>query len=188
LIAIRVEPEYRSVARSFSKCDPKGDSDAPITVESEIMDLLRRLKLIRWLDSSMLAIGVELEYRFEARSLSGWGPKGDLNAPIAVGSEVADFLRRLKLIRRSDSSMIAISVEPNYRSVARSLSGWGPKEDPNAPITAESEVANFLRRLKLIRRSDSSMITIGVELEYSSVVTSFSGWGPKGGPNALITA
>jgi hypothetical protein len=47
----------------------------------------------------MLAIGVEPEYRFEPRSLSGWGPKGDLNAPIAVGSEVADFLRRLKLIR-----------------------------------------------------------------------------------------
>jgi hypothetical protein len=46
--------------------------------------------------------------------------------------------------------MLAIEVELEYRSVARSLFGWGPKGDPNASITAESEVTNFLRLLKLI--------------------------------------
>jgi hypothetical protein len=61
-------------------------------------DLLRLLKLIWQLDLSILAIGVETEYRFITRSLSGWGPKREPNAPIAAKSEVADFLRLLKLI------------------------------------------------------------------------------------------
>jgi hypothetical protein len=60
--------------------------------------LLRLLKLIGQPDLSMLAIGVELEYIYVSRSLSGWGPKGELNAPIATESEVTDFLRLLKLI------------------------------------------------------------------------------------------
>jgi hypothetical protein len=98
LIAIRVEPEYRSVSRSLSGWGPKGDPNGPITAESEMMDLLRLLKLIWQLDLSMLAIGVEAEYRFVTRSLSGWGPKGEPNAPIATESEVTDFLRLLKLI------------------------------------------------------------------------------------------
>jgi hypothetical protein len=46
----------------------------------------------------MLAIMVELEYISVSRSLSRWGPKGELNVPIATESEVADFLRLLKLI------------------------------------------------------------------------------------------
>jgi hypothetical protein len=70
----------------------------PITAESEIMDLLRTLKLIRLSDSSMLAIGVESDYRSVARSLFRWGPKGESNALITVGNEVTDFLRRLKLV------------------------------------------------------------------------------------------
>jgi hypothetical protein len=45
-----------------------------------------------------IAIGIELEYRYVIRSLSGWGPKGGSNAPIAAESKVADFLRLLKLI------------------------------------------------------------------------------------------
>jgi hypothetical protein len=61
-------------------------------------DLLRLLKLIWQPDMSMLAIGVELEYRSVTRSLSRWGPKGESNAPIAAESEVADFLMLLKLI------------------------------------------------------------------------------------------
>jgi hypothetical protein len=69
----------------------------------------------------MLAIGVESGYRYVVRSLSGWGPKGEHNAPIATGSKVVDFLKLLKLIRRSDSSTIAIRVEPEYRFVAKSL-------------------------------------------------------------------
>jgi hypothetical protein len=46
--------------------------------------------------------------------------------------------------------LIATGVELEYRSVSTSLSGWGPKEEPNAPIAAEREVADFLRLLKLI--------------------------------------
>jgi hypothetical protein len=67
---------------------------------------------------SLIAIGVEPECRSVAKSLSEWGPKGELDAPITTESEIADLLRRLKLIRRSDSSMIAIGVEPDYISVA----------------------------------------------------------------------
>jgi hypothetical protein len=39
--------------------------------------LLRGLQLIWRSDSSMIAIGVELDYKFAARSLSGWDPKGE---------------------------------------------------------------------------------------------------------------
>jgi hypothetical protein len=46
--------------------------------------------------------------------------------------------------------LIAIGVEPECRSVARSLSGWGPKGEPDASIAAESEIADLVRRLKLI--------------------------------------
>jgi hypothetical protein len=46
--------------------------------------------------------------------------------------------------------MLAIRVEPEYRSVSRSLSGWIPKGESNAPIATESEVTDFLRLLKLI--------------------------------------
>jgi hypothetical protein len=42
----------------------------------------------------MIAIGVESEYRSVGISLSGWGPKREINAPIVIGSEVADFLRQ----------------------------------------------------------------------------------------------
>jgi hypothetical protein len=46
--------------------------------------------------------------------------------------------------------LIAIGVEPEYRSVSRSLSEWGPKGELNAPIVVESEMAGLLRLLKLI--------------------------------------
>jgi hypothetical protein len=46
----------------------------------------------------MLAIRVEVEYRSVTRSLSRWGPKGELNAPIAAKSEMTDLLKLLKLI------------------------------------------------------------------------------------------
>jgi hypothetical protein len=46
LIAIRVELEYRSIFRSPSEWSPKGEPNAPIAAESEMMDLLRLLKLI----------------------------------------------------------------------------------------------------------------------------------------------
>jgi hypothetical protein len=91
----------------------------------------------------MIAIRVEPEYRSVARSLSGWGPKGEFNVLIAIESEISNFFRLLKLIWLSDLSIIAIGVEPYYRSIDRSLSGWGSKGELNAPITAESEILNF---------------------------------------------
>jgi hypothetical protein len=98
----------------------------------------------------LISIGVETEYRSVSRSLSGWGTKGEPNAPITAESEMTDLLRLLKLIWQLDLSMLAIGVEPEYRSVSRSLSSWSPKGEPNAPITAESEVVDFLRLLQLI--------------------------------------
>jgi hypothetical protein len=98
----------------------------------------------------LIAIGVETEYRYVSRSLSGWGHKGEPNAPITAESKMTNLLRLLKPIWQPDLSMLAIGVEPEYRSVSRSLSGWHPKGEPNAPITAESAVADFLRLLKLI--------------------------------------
>jgi hypothetical protein len=98
----------------------------------------------------LIAIGVEADYKFVSRSLSRWGPEGEPNALITVESEVTDLLRILKLIWQPDLSMLAIGVETEYRSVTRSLSGWGPKGESNAPITAESEVTDFLRLLKFI--------------------------------------
>jgi hypothetical protein len=150
LIAIRVEPEYRSVSRSLSGWGPKGESNAPIVAESEMTDLLRLLKLIWQPDLSMLAIMVEPEYRSVTISVFGWGPKGEPNAPIIAKSEMMNLVRLLKLIWQPDLPMLAIRIEPKYRSVTISLSGWGPKGDLNAPIAAESEVADFLRLLKLI--------------------------------------
>jgi hypothetical protein len=41
--------------------------------------------------------------------------------------------------------LIAIRVDPEYRSISRSLSGWGPKGEPNAPIAAESEMTDLLK-------------------------------------------
>jgi hypothetical protein len=98
LIAIGVEPEYRSISRSLSEWSPKGEPIAPIIAESEMTDLLRLLKLIWQSDMSMLAIGVESDYRSITRSLSEWGLKGELNALIAAGSEATNFLMLLQLI------------------------------------------------------------------------------------------
>jgi hypothetical protein len=35
--------------------------------------------------------------------------------------------------------LIAIGVEPEYRSVSKSLSGWGLKGEPNVPIVTERD-------------------------------------------------
>jgi hypothetical protein len=98
----------------------------------------------------LIAIGVEPEYRSVSRSLSGWGLKGESNAQIVAESEMTDLLSLLKLIWQPDLSMLAIGVEEKYRYVIRSLSGWSPKGESNAPIAAESKVTDFLRLLKLI--------------------------------------
>jgi hypothetical protein len=98
----------------------------------------------------LIAIGVEPEYRFIFRSLYGWGTKGEPNTSIAAKCEMADLLRLLKLIWQPDLSMLAIGAETEYRSISKSLSGWGHKGEINAPIAAESEITDFLRLLKLI--------------------------------------
>jgi hypothetical protein len=41
--------------------------------------------------------------------------------------------------------LIAIGVEPEHRSVSRSLSGWGPKREPNALI---AERARFVEAIE----------------------------------------
>jgi hypothetical protein len=102
--------------------------------------------MIRRFNASLIAIEVELKYRYIARSLSVRDRKGDPSAPIDAKSEIVDLLRRLKLNRQSDSSLLAIGVELEYRSIARLLFGCGPKGEPNAPIVTKSELADFLRR------------------------------------------
>jgi hypothetical protein len=84
---------HRSVARSFSIRGPKGEPDTLTAVERGIVDLMRRLQLIQLSDLYIIAIRVEPEYRSVDKPLSVWGTKGVPNAPIAAGSEVADFLR-----------------------------------------------------------------------------------------------
>jgi hypothetical protein len=98
----------------------------------------------------LIAIKVEREYRSVCRSLSGWGTKRELNAPIAAESKMTDLLRLLKLIWQSYLSMLAIGVEAEYSFTTRSVSEWDPKGEANAPIVAKSEVVDFLRLLKLI--------------------------------------
>jgi hypothetical protein len=117
---------------------------------SNVVDLLKSSRTDLTIGLVLIAIGVEPEYRYVSRSLSGWGPKGEPNAPIVAESEMTNLLRLLKLIWQPDMSMLAIGVESEYRSVTRSLSGWDPKGEHNAPIAVESEVADFLMLLKLI--------------------------------------
>jgi hypothetical protein len=84
--------------------------------------------------------------------------------------------------------LIAIGVEPECRSVSRSLSGWGSKGESNASITVESKMTGLLRLLKLIWPPGLSMLVIEVESEYRFISRSLSRWGPKGESNAPIVA
>jgi hypothetical protein len=133
----------RSVARSLSGQGPKGEPDALITAESEILNLLRRLKLIRWSDSFMIDIGVEIEYRSVSRSLFGWGSKGEPNVRSPLRARLRVYLKLLKLVWWPDSSTVANRVEPDYRFVAISLFGWGLKESPmpRSPLRARSRIS-----------------------------------------------
>jgi hypothetical protein len=105
---------------------------------SNVVDFLKSSRTDPIIGLVLIAIGVEPEYRYVSRSLSGWGPKGEPNAPIADESEMTNLLRLLKLIWQPNMSMLAIGVESEYRSVTRSLSGWGPKGEHNAPIVIDS--------------------------------------------------
>jgi hypothetical protein len=44
--------------------------------------------------------------------------------------------------------MIAIRVEQKYKSISKSLFGWGNKGESNAPITAKREVAGFFEAVE----------------------------------------
>jgi hypothetical protein len=91
----------------------------------------------------LIAIGLESGYRSVSRSLSRWGPKGELNTPIAAESEMTEFLRLLKLIWQPDLSMLAIRVEPQYRFVTRSLSDGVLKESQmrRSSLRARSQIS-----------------------------------------------
>jgi hypothetical protein len=106
---------------------PVGEPYALITSCSDVIDFLKSSETDPRLNSSLIAIAVEVEYRFVARSLSGRGSKGESDAPITAESEIMNLLRLLKQIRRLDSLLIAIEIELEYRSVTRSLFGWGSK-------------------------------------------------------------
>jgi hypothetical protein len=138
-----------------------------------MVDLLRPLKLIWQPDLPMLAIGVEPEYRSLTRSLSGWGTKEEPNAPIIAESEVADFLRLLKLIWWSDSSIIAIAAGNEVIDFLKLLKLIWRSDSSMIAITAGSEVTDFLRLLKLIWRSNSSMIATAAG---SEVADFYYGW------------
>jgi hypothetical protein len=116
-----------------------------VTSCSDVVPFLKSSETNPVIGLVLIAIEVDPEYRYVARSLSGQGLKGEPNTPITAESGLTNFFRMLKLIWQSDSSMIAIMVEPEYRFVARSLSGRGPKGEPNAPIATGSEVTDFLR-------------------------------------------
>jgi hypothetical protein len=92
-------------------------------------------------------------------------------------SDVVALLKSSEIDPMIRLVLIAIGVEPEYKSVAISLFGWGPKGEPYASIAAESKVTNFFRLLKLIWRPDSSMIAIRVEPEYRCIARSLSRWG-----------
>jgi hypothetical protein len=81
------------VVRSIFRGVPGGEPCALIISYSDVVDFLKSSK-----SESLIAIGVESERRFIARSLSGQGPKGEPDALIVAESEITDLLKRLKLI------------------------------------------------------------------------------------------
>jgi hypothetical protein len=78
-------------------------------------------------------------------------PRGEPYALVTSCSDVVAFLKSSEIDPAIGLILIAIGVEQEYRSIARSLSGLGPKGEHDALITAESEVTYFFRPLKLIQ-------------------------------------
>jgi hypothetical protein len=95
-----------------------------------------------------LAARVEPKYRSVVRSIFGGVHEGELYALITSCSDAIAFLKSFETDLAIEVILIAIGVEPEYRSVYRSISRWGSKGDHNTPIAVESEMANLLRRLK----------------------------------------
>jgi hypothetical protein len=70
-----------------------------VTSCSDVVDFLKSSEIDPVIRLVLIAIGVEPEYRFIARSLYRWGPKGVSNVPIAAKSKITNFFRLLKLIQ-----------------------------------------------------------------------------------------
>jgi hypothetical protein len=163
----------------------EGELYASIIFCSDVADFLKSSETDPVIKLVLIAIMVEVEYRSVAISLFRWDPKGASDAPIVIESEVTYLLRLLKLIWQSNPSMLAIRVESEYRSIARSLSGWDINGEPNAPITAGSEIAAFLMWTKMSCCSIqiSRALLIGhiyvaseVVVRYLSIAQRTSGW------------
>jgi hypothetical protein len=75
---------------------------------SDVVDFLKSFRTDPAIRLVLIAIGVEPEYISVSISLSRWGPKGELNASIATGSEMTDLVRLLKLIWQPNMSVLAI--------------------------------------------------------------------------------
>jgi hypothetical protein len=97
-----------------------------------------------------LAARAELEYRSISRSIFGGVLGRKLYALITSCSNVVAFLKSPETDPTIGHILIAIRVEPEYRSVARSFSRWGPRGETDASLAAESETVKLLRLLKLI--------------------------------------
>jgi hypothetical protein len=61
---------------------------------------------------------------------------GEPYAVIASCIDIVAFLKSSETDAMIRLILIAIRVEPEYRSVSRSLLGWGPKGESNASIAA----------------------------------------------------
>jgi hypothetical protein len=99
----------------------------------------------------------EPEYRSVARSIFGGVPGGEPYALVTSCSDDVAFLKSSETDLTIEHVLIAIGVESEYKSIARSLFGRGPNGEPDAPIAAESAIVDLLRQLKLTQRPDSSM-------------------------------
>jgi hypothetical protein len=100
--------------------------------------------------SSWLTARAEPKYRSVGRSIFGGDPGGQPYALVTSCSDVVAFLKLSETDPVIRLVLIAIGVEPEYKFVFISLSGWDPKGEFNALIAAESEMADLLRLLKLI--------------------------------------
>jgi hypothetical protein len=92
---------------------------------------------------------VEREYRFIAKSIFGGVLGGEHYALIISCSDVVDFLKSSETGPVIGLILIAIGIEPECRSVSRSLSGRSPKGEHITPITARSEMTDLLRWLEV---------------------------------------
>jgi hypothetical protein len=75
--------------------------------------------------------------------------RGEPYALITSCSDVIDFLKSSEIDPVIGLILIAIRVEPEYRSISTSLSRRNPKGEPNTPIVAESEMADLFKAVEV---------------------------------------